>query len=89
MFQISFQTNRSFCDPDNFPNGFHESGVFTSEQASLLEKHGHAYSELADGERTALMLLERQFIEFWAARREPSNIHEQTWLNYIQRTAEA
>ncbi len=88
MFQVAFQTNRSFCDHKKFPKGFCEGGAFTAEQADLLEKHGHAYFELAEGARKALMPLEKQFIEFLIQDKEPSNIHEQTWLCYVTKAAE-
>jgi uncharacterized protein YifE (UPF0438 family) len=88
MFQASFQTNRSFSDLKNFPNGFFEGNAFTDEQAALLEKHGHAYSELAEGDRSPLMPLERQFFEFVVGQRVPANIHERTWLCYTSRTSE-
>lgn len=84
MTQNSFQSTKAFRDSKHFPYGFGRSGVFTTRQAILLEKHGQAYEDLASGLREAQSPEERQFVEFALAQRTPQNDHEKVWLQYRQ-----
>lgn len=84
MTQISFQSGKIFRDSKHFPYGFGRSGVFTTRQASLIEKHGHAYEDLASGLREAQTPEERQFVEFVQGQRTAQNDHEKVWLQYRQ-----
>jgi len=87
VFQAAFLTECSFSDHENYPDGFCKSNAFTAEQAALLKKHGHAYSAFAAGKRIPIMLLEKQFVDFCKGMKQPSNVHEQTWLSYVTKAS--
>ncbi|EAR08983.1 DUF413 domain-containing protein [Reinekea blandensis] len=84
MAQDSFQSAKQFRDSKHFPYGFGRSGVFTTRQAMLLEKHGQAYDDLASGLRTPQTAEESQFLEFCQGQRTAQNDHEKIWLQYRQ-----
>ncbi|WP_415885241.1 DUF413 domain-containing protein [Neptuniibacter sp. QD37_6] len=87
MFQVAFLTESSFSDHENYPDGFYKGDAFTAEEAALLEKHGHAYCAFATGIRQPVVLLEREFVDFCKGDKQPSNIHERTWLRYVSKAA--
>lgn len=84
MAQSSFQSGKVFRDSKHFPYGFGRSGVFTTRQAMLLEKHGQAYEDLASGLREPQTQEEAQFLEFARGQRTAQNDHEKVWLQYRQ-----
>jgi len=81
-FHDCFRTSRLFEDKVNFPYGFRKSGDFTIEQARMLELNGHAYAELAEGERKPRGETEREFVAFCQGRKEAQTLHERVWQRY-------
>lgn len=53
----SFVSQKRFYDDANFPKGFKRSGDFTNKEAELLELHGHAMKNLAEGKRCLAPLM--------------------------------
>ncbi|QYJ80187.1 DUF413 domain-containing protein [Shewanella acanthi] len=78
----SFASNKRFYDDANFPKGFKRSGDFTSREAELLEMHGHAMKNLAEGKILPVSADEAQFVEVIKGNIAPSSMLEQIWLKY-------
>ncbi|WP_420598559.1 DUF413 domain-containing protein [Neptuniibacter sp.] len=81
-FHECFRTEKRFEDKCHFPYGFLKSGDFTIEQARILELKGHAYAELASGERMPKGETEREFVAFCQGKKEAQTIHERVWQRY-------
>jgi len=78
----SFVSHKRFYDDTNFPKGFKRSGDFTSKEAELLELHGHAMKNLAEGKTLPVTADEAQFVEVIKGNIAPSSLLEQIWLKY-------
>ncbi len=78
----SFESNKLFTDYSHFPYGFSRSGEFTSKQSVLLERHGHAYMQLQNGERTPITEEEQSFVLFCENKKAAITVHEKTWQIY-------
>lgn len=78
----SFVSHKRFYDDTNFPKGFKRSGDFTSKEAELLELHGHAMKNLAEGKALPCTADEAQFVEAAKGNIAPSSLLEQIWLKY-------
>lgn len=79
-----FITQRKFYDDTHFPRGFHRCGDFTTKEASLLETHGWAMKELAEGARLAATVEETQFVEVLSGNRVAETLLELIWLKYCR-----
>ena len=82
------QGNRPFWGDEFFPYGLSRSGEFSCEQVALLEAHGYAYEQLANGTRAPVSLAEREFVEFCNGAKGASSPHEKAWASYRKKTAE-
>jgi len=78
----SFVSHKRFYDDTNFPKGFKRSGDFTSKEAELLELHGHAMKNLAEGKTLPVTADEAQFVEVIKGNIAPSSLLEHIWLKY-------
>lgn len=78
----SFVSHKRFYDDTNFPKGFKRSGDFTSKEAELLELHGHAMKNLAEGKTLPVTADEAQFVEVIKGNIAPSSLLEQIRLKY-------
>ncbi len=79
---VGFISHKRFYDDANFPKGFKRSGDFTSREAELLELHGHAMKNLAEGKTLPSSADEAQFVEVIKGNIAPSSLLEQIWLKY-------
>ena len=73
----SFVSQKRFYDDTNFPKGFKRSGDFTNKEAELLELHGHAMKNLAEGKTLPCTSDEAQFVEVAKGNIAPSSLLEQ------------
>jgi hypothetical protein len=78
----SFVSQKRFYDDIHFPKGFKRSGDFTNKEAELLELHGHAMKNLAEGKTLACTSDEAQFVEVAKGNIAPSSLLEQIWVKY-------
>ncbi|MGI1944663.1 DUF413 domain-containing protein [Shewanella glacialipiscicola] len=79
---VSFNSQKRFYDDANFPKGFKRSGDFTNKEAELLELHGHAMKNLAEGKTLPCTAEEAQFVEVAKGNIAPSSLLEQIWVKY-------
>ncbi len=78
----SFVSHKRFYDDVNFPKGFKRSGDFTSKEAELLELHGYALKNLAEGKVLPVTPDEAQCVDVIKGNRTPSSLLEQIWVKY-------
>lgn len=81
------QGGRKFWGSKHFPHGIARSGEFTIEQARLLEAHGHAYEELANGVRSPVSAVEKNFVAFCSGKKAAESAHEKAWQRYLEKTS--
>ena len=79
---VSFNSPKRFYDDANFPKGFKRSGDFTNKEAELLELHGYAMKNLAEGKTLPCTAEEAQFVEVTKGNIAPSSLLEQIWVKY-------
>ena len=82
----SFQTSRKFYDDVNYPRGISRSGDYSLKEVSLLENHGVAFLELANGNRAPANDIEIQFIKVCQGELSPTTAEEKTWVKYKNKT---
>ena len=82
----SFTTNNRFFDNKHYPRGFSRHGDFTIKEAQLLERFGHAFSELDAGKRQPATEEEQLFVAMCRGEREPVTEQEKVWSKYLVRT---
>ena len=80
--QESFLTNRRFYDDKNYPRGINRSGDYSISEVQILEKHGVALLEIANGKREAVTDEEKQFKAVCDGERAAQTKIEKTWLKY-------
>lgn len=78
----SFKSNRPFYDDRNYPKGISRSGDYSLKEAQLLEKHGAALLELANGKRQPINQEEKDFIAVCNAEKPAESFIEKAWLKY-------
>lgn len=79
----SFVSKQRFFDIKNYPRGFSRHGDFTIKEAQLLEKCGHAFSELETEKRKPATDEEKAFVAVCKGARIPATDHEKTWVKYM------
>lgn len=72
-----------FYDDKNFPRGFNRSGVFTINEATLLENYGRTMSGLANGTLLPASDSEQQFLAEVRGETAPSSHFAKCWLKYV------
>ncbi|MGI2260117.1 DUF413 domain-containing protein [Shewanella sp. GXUN23E] len=80
----AFLSHRKFYDDQHFPKGFNRCGDLTTKEAQILELHGVAMKELADGKRLPSTVEETQFVEVLSGKREAKSLFELIWLKYCK-----
>ncbi|UTV29782.1 DUF413 domain-containing protein [Photobacterium atrarenae] len=75
-----------FYDDQNFPRGFNRSGVFTINEATLLENYGRTMSGLANGTMVPATDSEAQFLAEVRGETEASSNFAKCWLKYVYKT---
>jgi len=80
----SFQSTTRFYDDANFPMGFKRCGDFTSKEADLLEQHGQAMKNLADGSQLPCNVDEDQFIRVLQGMLPATTPMELLWSKYCR-----
>lgn len=80
----SFRSTKRFYDDANFPKGFKRCGDFTSKEADLLEQHGQAMKNLADGTQLPCNVDEDQFVQVLQGKMTPSTPMELLWVKYCR-----
>ncbi|GGP50294.1 hypothetical protein GCM10009347_16660 [Shewanella algicola] len=80
----SFRSTKRFYDDANFPKGFKRCGDFTSKEADLLEQHGQAMKNLADGTQLPCNVDEDQFVQVLQGKMTPSTPLELLWVKYCR-----
>lgn len=86
MSQTDFASSRVFFDRKHFPRGFSRSGLFSRKEAELLERHGFAFQELANGTREASTAAEKAFMSMVRGERAAETDHEKAWSKYVHHT---
>jgi len=59
--------------------------IFTEEELEILEKWGHWFRALTDGELTPVTRRQELFVEGARGKREPVSVEEQAWFKYLGR----
>ncbi|MGX9462093.1 DUF413 domain-containing protein [Shewanella sp. A14] len=80
----SFRSTKRFYDDANFPKGFKRCGDFTSKEADMLELHGQAMKNLADGSQLPCNVDEDQFVQVIQGNLPPSAPMELLWAKYCR-----
>ncbi|GLX82456.1 DUF413 domain-containing protein [Thalassotalea eurytherma] len=80
--QESFQSTRRFYDDKNYPRGINRSGDYSISEVKILEQHGVALQEIANGKRVAVTAEEQQFKAVCDGERSAETKIEKTWLKY-------
>ena len=78
----SFKANRKFYDDRNYPRGMSRSGDYTLQEVQILENHGIALRELADGSRAPVSEAEQRFVDVCQGQIPPESKIEKAWLKY-------
>lgn len=81
---MSFVSTKRFYDDENFPKGFKRCGDFTNKEAELLELHGQAMKNLAEGKQRACSPDEDQFIQVFQGLLPPQTGFELLWAKYLK-----
>lgn len=84
-----FYSEKVFRALDVFPYGLAKSGEFTCPQVELLEMHGEAYKELAEGRRTPVNSREERFVAVCLGKRPPETQHERVWISFCRKAQQA
>ncbi|NMH63706.1 DUF413 domain-containing protein [Shewanella salipaludis] len=82
--QTGFVAHKRFYDDVNFPKGFKRCGDFTNKEAELLETHGQALKDLAEGKRLPCCPDEAQFVQVAQGHLAASSLLEQIWQKYCR-----
>ncbi|MCF1429026.1 MAG: DUF413 domain-containing protein [Shewanella sp.] len=80
----AFLSHRKFYDDEHFPKGFNCCGDLTTKEAQILENHGVAMKELAEGKRLPSAVEEIEFVEVLSGKREAKSLFELIWLKYCR-----
>ncbi|AZG73754.1 DUF413 domain-containing protein [Shewanella livingstonensis] len=80
----SFKSTKRFYDDANFPKGFKRCGDFTNKEADLLEQHGQAMKNLADGSQLPCNVDEDQFISVVQGTLPATTSMELLWSKYCR-----
>ncbi|QDE31655.1 MULTISPECIES: DUF413 domain-containing protein [Shewanella] len=80
----SFHSSKRFYDDVNFPKGFKRCGDFTSKEADLLEQHGQAMKNLAEGSQIPCNVDEDQFVQVSQGKLPASTAMELLWIKYCR-----
>ncbi len=75
-----------FYDDKNFPRGFNRSGVFTINEASMLENYGRTMRGLQDGSVAPIDESERQFLAEVNGQQDVMSEFGKCWIKYLNRT---
>lgn len=59
--------------------------IFSTEDIEILEKYGHWFKALTDGELDPITDLQREFILVAKGQRSPFTIEEFAWFKYLGR----
>jgi len=59
--------------------------VFSTEEIAILQKWGHWFKALCDGELSPFSWKQERFIQVMKGEEEPFSLHEQAWYKYIGR----
>lgn len=81
---MSFESEKRFNDLKHFPRGIRRSGNFTVKESDLLETHGHAMLELAQGVRTPADDVEADFVQRVKTGDAGANPFAKVWLKYAK-----
>ncbi|MGF1682211.1 DUF413 domain-containing protein [Photobacterium minamisatsumaniensis] len=76
-----------FYDDNNFPRGFNRSGVFTVNEAQLLETFGRTMRGLSDGSLLPISEAEQQFIAEILGQQDIQSGYGKCWYKYITKTS--
>ncbi|TEA28083.1 DUF413 domain-containing protein [Candidatus Schmidhempelia bombi] len=79
----SFISKQRFFDNKKYPRGFSRHGDFTIKEAQLLEKYGHAFSELDSGKRQPVTDEEQRFVDVCHGNQLPATDKEKVWVKYM------
>lgn len=79
----SFLSKQRFFDSKNYPRGFSRHGDFTIKEAQLLEKHGHAFSELDADKRKPVTEEEKAFVAVCKGSEAACTENEKIWIKYM------
>jgi uncharacterized protein YifE (UPF0438 family) len=86
MSQSDFASSKLFFDTKNFPRGISRSGLFSKKEAEILERHGFAMQELANGNREPVSAAEKAFVSMVAGERMAESEIEKVWSKYKSHT---
>ncbi len=86
MGQTDFASSKPFFDTKHFPRGISRSGLFSRKEAELLERHGHAMQELANGNRQPVGAAEQAFVSMVNGERQAQSDLEKVWSKYKSHT---
>ncbi|MBK8973975.1 MAG: DUF413 domain-containing protein [Hahellaceae bacterium] len=86
MSQSDFASSKLFFDNKHFPRGFSRSGLFSKKEAEILERHGFAMQELANGNRAPVGAAEKAFVQMIAGERTAETEFEKAWSKYKYHT---
>lgn len=81
----SFASKQRFLDRKNYPKGFSRHGDFTIKEATVLEKFGHAFSELNCGTRIPITEDEKHFVQVCKKELTSTTENEKIWMKYLER----
>ncbi|GET22713.1 DUF413 domain-containing protein [Prolixibacter denitrificans] len=59
--------------------------IFTEEELKILERWGHWFQALTDGELAPLTKRQELFVEVANGKRDPVSVEEQAWFKYLGR----
>ncbi|KLV04055.1 hypothetical protein ABT56_15645 [Photobacterium aquae] len=76
-----------FYDDKNFPRGFNRSGVFTVNEAQLLENYGRTMRGLAEGSLSPETPAEQEFVAEVKGDTELQSNYAKCWMKYIHKTS--
>ncbi|QOL26971.1 DUF413 domain-containing protein [Thalassotalea sp. LPB0316] len=78
----SFLSNRRFYDDKNYPRGMSRSGDYSISEVQILETHGVALQEIANGTREPQTEAEIRFKGVCDGIYQAESKIEKTWLKY-------
>jgi len=77
-----------FYDDKNFPRGFNRSGVFTINEATLLQDYGRTMKGLENGTLEPASEPERQFLAEIRGQLDVQSDFAKCWMKYTIKTTQ-
>ncbi|MFC1502980.1 DUF413 domain-containing protein [Pseudomonadota bacterium] len=85
---ILMRNSGKFYDHKHFPYGFNRSGVFTINEAALLENYGRTMQALQEGTFTPAEESEHQFLAEINGQQDAMSDFGRCWIKYLNQISQ-